>query len=236
MGAALRLTLCVFGLAGCTTRDARVEAIRRMDTWDFEGASAELAPCLYAGDEGDRFLCQDMLGGIRLRQHRWQEAATAYRYAFETRDRIATERKYGTPSNESLAQWGFALLRVGDRAKAKQVFARVERDRGDWKPYENAAMAARLLMARADGDADTERKLLAEFDPCATTDTEHFDPKMRNVITVAYLPSDAWITLCDACSGVERRTFYERAMSLAVEEKDDDAQKVCAARIAKNGP
>jgi len=236
VGAALRVACVLAWTMACTTRDARVEAIRRMDTWDFEGASAELATCLYTGDEGDRFLCQDMLGGIRLKQHRWQEAATAYRYAFEIRDRIAQARGYGSPSNESLVHWGFALLRVGDRAKAKQVFARVERARGDWKPYENAAMAARLNLAHAEGDVATERSLRRDFDACATADVEHFDPKLRNVVTVAYLPTDGWIAMGDACNGPERRSFYERGLTLAIEEKDADAQAVCTTRIANNGP
>lgn len=228
--------LCALACACGANHDARIAAIGRMDAWDFEGAAEQLGPCLYSGDEGERFICQDMLGGIRLRQHRWEAAATAYRYAFEIRDRIAKERKYGSPSNESLAHWGFALLRIGDRAKAKVVFARVERGRGDWKPFENAALAARVNLAHAEGDADEEQRLRASFDPCATTDVEHFDPKNRNFITAAYLPADAWIAMGDACNGPERRSFYERAQELAVEEKDQDAQKVCAARIANNGP
>jgi hypothetical protein len=228
--------LCALACASCTTRDARVEAIGRMDAWDFEGASEQLAPCLYSGDEGDRFLCQDMLGAIRVRQHRWQAAATAYRYAFEIRDRIAKARGYGSPSNESLTNWGFALLRTGDRAKARAVFARVERDRGDWKPYENAALAARVLMAHADDDVATEQKLRAEVEPCETTHVENFDPKLRNIITAAYLPADAWVALGDACNGPERGSFYERALALSKEEHDDDAAKICAARIANGGP
>jgi hypothetical protein len=219
-----------------TGRDARIEAIGRMDDWDFAGAADKLAPCLYVGDERDRFLCQDMLGGIRLRQHAWGAAATAYRFAFEIRDRIAKARGYGSPSNESLASWGFALLRIGDRAKAKVVFARVELGRGDWHPYENAAMAARVNMAHDDGDAATEQRLRAAFDACDTRDVDHFDPKLRNVITVAYLPADGWIAMGDACQGPERRSFYERALSVAVAEKDQDTQNICVARITNNGP
>ena len=127
-------------------------------------------------------------------------------------------------------------MRVGDRVKARAVFARVERDRGDWRPYENAAMAARVLIAHADGDVATEQQLRGEFNPCETTHVENFDPKLRNVITAAYLPADAWVALGDACNGPERRSFYERGLGLAREEHDADEEKICAARIANNGP
>ena len=236
MGASLRVTACALVCACATNHDARIAAIGRMEVWDFDGAAEQLAPCLYSGDEGERFLCQDMLGTINVRQRKWATAATAFRYAFEIRDRIAKARGYGSPSNESLANWGFALLRIGDRVKARAVFARVERDRGDWKPYEQAAMAARVLIAHADGDVATEQKLRGEFDPCEMTHVEHFDPKLRNVITAAYLPADAWVALGDVCNGVERRSFYERALALAFEEHDADEEKICAARIANNGP
>lgn len=236
MGAALRVIACAVACACASASDARVAAIGRMNDGDFDGAAEWLAPCLYSGDAGDRFLCHDMLATISVRQRKWATAATAYRMAFEIRDEIAKARGYGSPSNESLANWGFALLRVGDRVKARAVFARVELDAGDWKPYANASMAARVLIAHADGDAATEQKLRGDFDPCDTRDLDKFDPKMRNVITAAYLPADAWVALGDACNGPERRTFYERAIALAREERDADEEKVGSARIANNGP
>jgi hypothetical protein len=236
VGAALRVTLCVLACA-CATDQERTAASRRMMTADFEGAAEQLAPCLYSGDEDKRVACQEMLGAIRMRQHRWGAAAAAYRYAFEIRDRVAGERKYGEPSNVSLVNWGFALLRIGERAKARGVLSRVKLGLlYDWKPTANAAFAARVMMAHADGDVVLERQLRSEFDPCDLTSVRHFDPRLRTFIKADYLPSDAWIALGDACDGPDRRSFYEQGLALSVEEKDDDAQKIINARIANNGP
>jgi hypothetical protein len=182
--------------------DASVDAFRWADKGRLDQAAASVTRCAHVAPDDERYFCSDLLGGIRMRQGYFTEAAIAYREAFAIRDRIAKREGYGTPNADSLHQWGYALLRTGHPLEARPVLERARLVAT--APDEQLILAAIDLelaeIATKENNPTAAASLEAEArtHACQTDEIQYFG-KIEWLHT-RYFPKDVWLAVAGACA------------------------------------
>lgn len=191
-------------VTGCaaSAQETRVEAFGYADRGELDRAAEAVARCRQRGDDEDRYVCSATLGSIRARQAMWASAVDAYEQAFEIRDRISIDRRYGAAPPGDLYLWGYALMRTKQLAKARAVLERaraVAMNEEDGRLYVAAIDLALAHMAAQEGDATGAGRLRANAaaNSCATDEVKYFGAE--RALHRRYFPEDVWLELGATC-------------------------------------
>ena len=203
----------MFLVACGSTSDGRVDAFGWAEKHRLDLAASSVTRCSQIDEDEERFLCADLLGGIRLRQGMLSESAMAYREAFAIRDRIAKKEGYGPPNADSLHQWGWALLRTGHDDEARSVLERARIAAAS--PDEQLILAAvDLELAELEPSRATSLRAEAASHACAVDGLVFFGK--THELHKRFFPADVWTAVATAClSPNEAAQIRTRAAMLA---------------------
>lgn len=212
------LSLLLLSACGSGSSDARVEAFGWAEKGRLDQAAASVTRCAHIGGDDDRFLCSDLLGGIRMRQGLYTEAAIAFREGFALRDRIAKKEGFGTPNADSLHQWGWALLHTGHPSEARPVLERARLVAT--MPDERLILAAIDLELAEIATKENQPRAAANFTAearthaCEISEIKYFG--RTDQLHTRYFPREVWLAVADACpSPLEAAQLRARAAIIA---------------------
>jgi len=203
----------VFLIACGSTSDGRVDAFGWAEKHRLDLAATSVTRCSQIAEDEERYLCADLLGGIRLRQGMLSESAMAYREAFSIRDRIAKREGYGPPSADALHQWGWALSRTGHPDEARAV---LERARVAAASRDEQLILAAVDLELADLEPSRAAALKAEAASHACDVDELVFFGKSEELQKRFFPADVWTAVAGACgSPNEAAQIRARAAMLA---------------------
>lgn len=189
---------------GSGNSDARVEAFGWAEKGRLDQAASSVSRCTHIGEDGDRFLCTNLLGEIRMRQGLYTEAAISFRQAFAIRDRIAKREGYGSPNADSLHQWGWALLHTGHASEARPVLERARQSISSGFGDEQLILAAvdlelaDIATQENQTTAAASLTLEAQSHACRVDEIKYFGT--ANQLASRFFPKEVWLAVAAACT------------------------------------